>query len=76
MSVRVEAGVCGSAGADLAPLAVVAEEPVEQTTSWHSVFAYGQTAERLATLEKGYVPFPRRLALSRCRRVASPSVQG
>ncbi|ORY60391.1 putative single-stranded DNA binding protein [Leucosporidium creatinivorum] len=29
------------------------EEPVEPTTSWHSVFAYGQSAERLANLEKG-----------------------
>jgi hypothetical protein len=34
-------------------LLVVAEEAVEQTTSWHSVFAYGQAIERLQNLEKG-----------------------
>lgn len=29
------------------------EEPVEPTTSWHSIFAYGQAADRLESLEKG-----------------------
>lgn len=31
------------------------EEPTEPTTSWHTIFAYGQSAERLQDLEKGSV---------------------
>jgi len=38
---------------DATPPAKEGEQPREPTTSWHTIFAYGKSAERLADLEKG-----------------------
>lgn len=56
-------------GADGALLSFLCAGPAaEETTSWHTVFAYGPAIERLSTLEKGYVVL--------CRPFSSPTRLG